>query len=268
MSGTPLTPQTRAYHKAPRARIPRHGRSSTRQPHVARPQTRTLEHQATTRARAHRHGHSSTRQPQAPRHKLLFRLMEHSCYSSKNKNIKDGVRDTTVVRTFMSFSKNIQLKKKKKEKKGKSYPEAGLDTCKRATSLAKQTRSLKSWEPQSPSLGRTAEPMRAAENAQKAEGRKFTTHTRVRPLSKQKTNLNHHNRFWKYLAVRNCNSDAHNGDLWSPGNISVCSVPLAKHSKPATSLWRQPKDGKSPPHLTGKSPLWGSGPFLMTVSWC
>ena len=267
MSGTPLTPQTRAYHKAPRARIPRHGRSSTRQPHVARPQTRTLEHQATTRARAHRHGHSSTRQPQAPRHKLLFRLMEHSCYSSKNKNIKDGVRDTTVVRTFMSFSKNIQLKKKK-GKKRKSYPEAGLDTCKRATSLAKQTRSLKSWDPQSPSLGRTAEPMRAAENAQKAEGRKFTTHTRVRPLSKQKTNLNHHNRFWKYLAVRNCNSDAHNGDLWSPGNISVCSVPLAKHSKPATSLWRQPKDGKSPPHLTGKSPLWGSGPFLMTVSWC
>lgn len=38
------------------------------------------------------------------------------CYSSKNKkNIKDGVRDITLVRRFTSFSKNIQLKKKEKE---------------------------------------------------------------------------------------------------------------------------------------------------------
>ena len=141
----------------------RHGRSSTGNHTCVHPQTRTLEHQATTRARVPRHGHSSTRQPQAPTHKLLFHLMEHSCYSSKNKNIKYGVRDTTAVRTFMSFSKNIQLKKK--GKKRKSNPEVGLDTCTRATSLAKQTRCLKGWEPQSPSLGRTAESMRATENA-------------------------------------------------------------------------------------------------------
>ena len=81
----------------------------------------------------------------------------------------------------------------------------------------------------------------------KAEGRRYfyCKHTRVRLLSRQRTNLNHYNHFWKYLAVLNSNSDVHNGGLWLPGNIRVCSGPLAKHSKPASSLWRRPKGGES-----------------------